>query len=85
MTLNEMKPGHSAIITGYGAGNDDIDTETTRQYRTKLLALGLTRGTKIRFVGEAPLGDPIEIEVRGFHLTLRKAEANVLTVRRIEG
>ena len=85
MTLNEMKAGHVAIITGYGAGDDTTDTATARQYRAKLLALGLTRGTKVRFINEAPLGDPVEIEVRGFRLTLRKAETNVLKVRRVEG
>lgn len=85
MTLNEMKPGHVAIITGYSTEEHTGDPETTRQYRAKLLALGLTRGTKVRFISEAPLGDPVEIEVRGFHLTLRKAEANILKVRQIQG
>lgn len=84
MTLNDMKPGEVAVITGYGAEGDGGDTADARRYRAKLLALGLTRGAKIRFVNEAPMGDPVEIEVRGFHLTLRKAEAAVLKVRKIE-
>lgn len=82
MTLNELKPGQVAVVTGYGT-EGDIDSATARGYRTKLLALGLTRGAKVRFIHEAPLGDPIEIEVRGFHLSLRKAEASVLNVRQI--
>ncbi len=83
MTLSELRPGQVAVVTGYGAEGEGLDSATTRQYRAKLLALGLTRGAKVRFIHEAPLGDPIEIEVRGFHLSLRKAEASVLNVRQI--
>ena len=52
-------------------------------YRAKLLALGLTRGTRIRLVNVAPLGDPVELEVRGFSLSLRKDEAAVLDVVKV--
>ena len=83
MTLSELRPGQVAIVTGYGAEGNEVDNATARQYRAKLLALGLTRGAKVRFVNQAPLGDPIEIEVRGFHLSLRKSEASVLNVRQI--
>ena len=83
MTLSELKPGQVAVVTGYGAEGNDVDNATARRYRAKLLALGLTRGAKVRFIHEAPLGDPIEIEVRGFHLSLRKDEASVLNVRQI--
>ena len=41
----------------------------------RLRELGLLPGTVIRLVRYAPLGDPLEIDVRGFHLSLRKAEA----------
>lgn len=75
MTLSEMKPGDYAEILGYTMGN--------AAYRAKLLALGLTRGTKIRLVNVAPLGDPVELAVRGYHLSLRRAEANVLKVREL--
>jgi ferrous iron transport protein A len=73
MTLNDMEPGQTAEITGYQAGN--------AAYRAKLLALGLTRGTAIKLVNIAPLGDPVDLEVRGFHLSLRKDEAAVLKVK----
>jgi len=85
MTLNELKPGNIAIVTGYETGEDNSDSDTTRQYRAKLLALGLTRGTKVRLISHAPLGDPIKIEVRGFELSLRKDEASILSVRQIAG
>jgi ferrous iron transport protein A len=40
--------------------------------------MGLTRGTRVMVIRVAPLGDPVELEVRGFRLTLRKDEADVL-------
>jgi ferrous iron transport protein A len=73
MTVNDMKLGQTAEISGYRAGN--------AAYRAKLLALGLTRGAQITLVNVAPLGDPVDLQVRGFHLSLRKDEANVLKVK----
>lgn len=85
MTLNEMKPGNVAIITGYHTEEGTGDPETTRQYRAKLLALGLTRGTKVQVISTTSRGDSIEIDVRGAPLTLQKAEADILIVRQIQG
>ncbi len=75
MKLKELKPGESARVIGY-------DT-TDRMYRQKLLQMGLVRGTEFTLVRMAPLGDPVEIQLSGFNLTLRKAEADVLKVERI--
>lgn len=72
MTLSELKTGQIAEITGYTLGNS--------LYRAKLLALGLTRGVQVRIVNVAPLGDPFELAVRGYHLSLRKDEAKVIKV-----
>ena len=55
-------------------------TPGTRAYRAKLLALGLTRGTTIHLVNQAPLGDPVQLELRGFNVSLRKSEASVVQV-----
>ena len=74
MTMTELNKGESAEIIGYAEGQV--------AYRAKLLALGLTRGTVVTVTNVAPLGDPFEISVRGYHLSLRKAEAAVLEVRR---
>lgn len=41
----------------------------------RLLEMGLTPGVEVRMVGMAPLGDPLEIELRGYRLSLRRAEA----------
>jgi ferrous iron transport protein A len=58
---------------------------TARDYKRKLLAMGLTPGTELRVMRHAPLGDPTEIEVRDFHLSLRKDEADALIVTPITG
>jgi ferrous iron transport protein A len=74
-TLGELRIGDRARIAGFstsGAG-----------YRRKLLALGLTRGAEISIVRVAPLGDPVEIRVRGSSLSLRKEEAAALSVEKL--
>ncbi len=48
--------------------------------RQRLLEMGLTKGSTIEFVRVAPLGDPIEIEIRGYRLSLRKEEAASILV-----
>lgn len=67
-TLGEMNVGEHATVAGYVQG--------ARRYREKLLAMGLTVQRM------APMGDPVEIETRGFMLTLRKDEAAALIVER---
>jgi len=76
MTLAELKKGDLAEILGYTMGN--------AQYRAKLLALGLTRGTQLKVIQIAPLGDPFEIAVRGYHLSLRRDEVGVVKVKMLE-
>lgn len=75
MTMADLRAGEFAEITGYTLGN--------AAYRAKLLALGLTHGVRIRVVNVAPLGDPFEIAVRGYHLSLRRDEVGVVKVRRL--
>jgi Fe2+ transport system protein FeoA len=50
--------------------------------RQRLQEMGVTRGTRLRFVRRAPLGDPIEIHVKGYRLMLRCAEARGIFVFR---
>lgn len=71
-TLSELTKGQSARVIGYENSSD--------LYRQKLLALGLTRNVLLHVKKRAPLGDPIEIEVRGYRLSLRKDEATTLKV-----
>ncbi len=75
MKLKDMKPGDQAIVSGY--------EKSDKKYLSKLMAMGLTRGILFRFIKDAPLGDPAQIEVRGFHLSLRKDEADVLIVEAV--
>ena len=49
--------------------------------RSRLMEMGLLVGTEVELVRFAPLGDPVEIKVRGYHLTLRKNEAEQILVR----
>ena len=76
MTLDQLKKGQMAEITGYRLGN--------AAYRAKLLALGMTRGVRIKILNVAPLGDPFELAVRGFHLSLRRDEVRAIKVRVVE-
>ena len=76
MTLAELKAGEMAEITGYTLGN--------AAYRAKLLALGLTRGLQLKVINVAPLGDPFELAVRGYHLSLRREEVKMIKVKKID-
>jgi len=51
------------------------------EHRSRLLEMGLLVGTPVELVRFAPLGDPVEIKVRGYHLTLRKHEAEQIFVQ----
>ncbi len=75
MKIKEMKVGASARVVGY-------DT-TDRMYRQKLLQMGLVKRAEFTLVRIAPMGDPAEIRLNGFSLTLRKIEADALNVELI--
>lgn len=70
--LREMVSGTVGRVLGY--------EKTMRGYKSKLLSMGLTPSTEFTVIRVAPLGDPIEIKVRDFHLSLRKQEADALIV-----
>lgn len=71
MTLNEIKPGQSGIITAVGGEG---------VLRRRLLDMGLTPKTKVMVRKVAPMGDPIEIRLRGYELTIRLEEAAKIQV-----
>jgi len=48
--------------------------------KKRFLTMGITNGTSLRVVKKAPLGDPIEVEIRGYRLSLRKDEADYIEV-----
>lgn len=72
MTLNELKTGTSGIITAVGGDG---------ALRCRLLDMGLIPRTRVTLQKVAPMGDPIEIRVRGYELTLRVEEAQKIEVR----
>lgn len=72
--LKDLLPGESAIIKGY--------ENASPAYRQRLISMGLTPHTQIRVVRRAPLGDPIEIEVRGSLLSLRQFEASCIQLEK---
>lgn len=74
MRLRDMRIGEQGRIIKVGAGE--------KCYRQKLLAMGLIPGTLFQVARIAPLGDPIEIAVRGYALSLRCDEASILHVER---
>ncbi|HWK89588.1 MAG TPA: FeoA family protein [Longimicrobium sp.] len=65
-TLSELAPGDRGRVVKVGG-----DPDAAR----RLMDLGLIRGTTIEVIRAAPLGDPLEVRLRGFMLTLRRAEA----------
>lgn len=75
MTLNELKVGETAAITAVGGEG---------ALRCRLLDMGLTPRTVVTLRKVAPMGDPIEIHVRGYELTLRVEDARQITVEKRE-
>ena len=71
MTLNELKIGAAAVITA--VGGDEA-------WRCRLLDMGIIPKTRVTLQKVAPMGDPIEIRVRGYELTLRVEEAEKIEV-----
>ncbi|MXW64078.1 MAG: ferrous iron transport protein A [Bacteroidetes bacterium SB0662_bin_6] len=72
MTLKELEPGECGIVTGF-TGPVPPD---------RLLEMGLLSGTRVEVIRYAPLGDPIDLKVRGYHLSIRKHEAAMIRVER---
>ena len=75
MQSSELIPGDHVQLVDFG--------DTDLIYRRKLLALGITRGVQARIIRKAPLGCPLQIEVRGTSLALRKEEARYLQWERV--
>lgn len=74
--LAELPVGSSGRVLSFSKGS---------RAAMRLRELGLLPGTVIRLVRYAPLGDPLEIDVRGFHLSLRKSEAAEILLAPIDG
>jgi ferrous iron transport protein A len=64
-----------------GSSGTISEIRVPAEHRGRLLEMGLLVGTPIELVRFAPLGDPIEIKVRGYHLSLRRHEAELIWVK----
>jgi ferrous iron transport protein A len=71
MKLSELAVGASAVVREF---------PKTGPAFVRLREMGLLSGTRVTLVRTAPLGDPLEIKLRGYHLTLRKSEAEHVLV-----
>jgi Fe2+ transport system protein FeoA len=71
MTLDQLKPGQTAVVKTIG-GEGPL--------RRRILAMGLTTGATIEMVKASPLGDPLEYKVRNYHISLRRSEAQLIEV-----
>ena len=70
-TMRDTNPGETVrVVKVHGEG----------ALRRRLLDMGITKGTMINVLKTAPLGDPIEVTVRGYELSLRKAEGEIIEV-----
>ena len=70
-TLKDLKPGDKAVIA-------KVDGEGA--VRRRLMDMGVTKGAEVLIRKVAPLGDPIEVNIRGYELTFRKADAEKIYV-----
>lgn len=70
-TLRDLKPGESSrVVRVHGEG----------AVRRRIMDMGITKNVEIHMRKMAPLGDPIEVSVRGYSLSLRKADAEMIEI-----
>lgn len=71
-TLRQLAPGETGIVARV-RGSGPI--------QRRIIDMGVVSGTPVEMVKSAPLGDPVEIKVKGFNLSLRKAEADLIELQ----
>ena len=72
MTLGDAKVGTTVVVT---------KIEGVSAYKRRIMDMGITKGSELFIRKVAPLGDPVEITVRGYELTVRKADAQCVEVK----
>jgi ferrous iron transport protein A len=73
--------GLNTLLPGEGGRVHKLETSSF-EVRQRLLEMGLTEGIAISVIRVAPMGDPIEIELRGYRLSLRRKEAEAVIIKR---
>ncbi len=71
MTLFDLKPGEEGTVAAIGCKG---------ALKRRIMDMGVTPGTAIKVIKIAPLGDPIEVNIRGYELSLRKEEAKQINL-----
>ncbi len=72
MTLGDAKVGTTVVVK---------KIEGDSAYKRRIMDMGITKGSELFIRKVAPLGDPVEITVRGYELTVRKADAQCVEVK----
>ena len=73
-TLKDLSVGESGVIAKVG---------TTGALKQRFMDMGITKGTEVTVEKIAPLGDPIEIVIRGYNLSIRKGDAEKIEMRKL--
>lgn len=73
-TLDELQVGEKGVITRIGA---------IGEIKKRLMEMGVVAGSRVEIERLAPLGDPIEVLIKGYHLSIRKSEAQGIEVERL--
>lgn len=76
MTINDLQIGQSGTVTRVG-GEGPL--------RLRFLDMGIIPGTKVSLRKVAPMGDPIQIQLRGYELTIRREDAGMIDIQEVEG
>ncbi len=71
LTLDQLGPGQTATVARVGG---------LGRIRRRIMDMGVTRGVEIKMLRAAPMGDPIEYRLRGYNLSLRRSEAQMIEV-----
>jgi Fe2+ transport system protein FeoA len=74
LTLDKLKINETGVVSRILCNG---------QTRSRLLDMGITNGTLIKIVKRAPLGDPLEICLRGFELTMRESDAKLIEINQV--
>ena len=75
MTINDLQIGQQGIISTVGGEG---------ALRLRFLDMGLIPGTRVLLQKVAPMGDPIQIQVRGYELTIRREDAKMIGLQEVE-
>ena len=74
MTLSDIKPGATCTV---------VKLRDEGATRRRIMDMGITKGAQIRVDKVAPLGDPVDLTVRGYHLSLRKSDLDKIEVQAV--